>query len=309
MQQKYINQNQLNQNQLNQNQLNPNQKYINQNQLKTNNTMTRIQLNPKNNMTSVIRYDVNYFTSIRNTVRKPLPESVMKMLNIQTKIKATMSDNDLKKFTKVIDNFNVEELQKKINSLLNKLSKANFLGIYQQVGEILKNRKVLIQYTIKNLMNKAIVQTIFGDLYAEFYKKLYNEKTKEIFDETFTELLEVLKGTTTVVEDNNFEQLCVYMKDKTKFNGLFLFLASLYNSKIMKKEIILENIKYLETTIFGEGTELNDKYCEAYTKFLTKLNKKEFINLEKINMIKKQKISMRIKFGLMDLQDFRKSLN
>lgn len=278
------------------------------NQLKTNNRMTSIQLKTNNTMTSVIRYNVGFFNSIRQTVRRPLPVSVMKTLNIQTKIKVTMSDTDLKIFNKKIDNFNVEELQKKINSLLNKLSKANFLGIYQQVSEILKNRKVLIQYTIKNLMNKAIVQSLFGDLYAEFYKKLYNEKTKEIFDETFTELLEVLKGT-SIVEDNNYDQLCLYMKDKAKFNGLFLFLTSLYNNKIMKKPIIMENIKYLEDTIFGEGTELNDKYCEAYTKFLTKLNKKEFINLDKINMIKKQKISIRIKFQLMDLQDLYKSLS
>jgi hypothetical protein len=201
-----------------------------------------------------------------------------------------------------MDNFNVEELEKKINSLLNKLTKDNFDGIYQKINQILDNRKVLITYTIKNLINKIVLQSIYIDIYVKFYKKIYNEKTQEIFEETFNELCDILQNNNKN-KDDNYDKFCRYIKDKTRYINLFLFLGSLYNNNIISDKIINKNKNYLETLISNSSKEDNEKYVEAYSKFLLKLNNKNFINYEKIKVLKKYPMTMKCKFCLMDIED------
>ena len=71
----------------------------------------------------------------------------------------------------------------------------------------------------------------------------------------------------------------------------------------------MNNIKYLENTILKSDKETNEKYCDAYVKFVTKLNNKEFIRVRKINEIKKSGlIKPRMKFAIMDLDDLYKKL-
>lgn len=255
----------------------------------------------------IITYNVDYIRSFSNKINKPLPHSVLKLINLQTKINAKMQTKDLKIFNRVLDNFTLLELQKKINSLLNKLSDNNFKNIYQKVNEILKNRKVLIEYTIQNLVNKAICQPMFIDIYALFYKELYNENTKNIFANTFQNLLNVLEqNEKDLIDVDKYDDFCKYILDKTKFSGLFLFLSSLYKNKIVNKNIINQNIKYLEKNIIKSN---NDKYCEAYCKFLIKLNDINFIDLKILKKIKSKDISMKNKFQIMDIEDLFKKLN
>ena len=258
---------------------------------------------------NVITYNVNYINKFRHQVRKGLPNKVARLLNIKTKIRVKMNDKDLKIFNRVIDNFNEEELQKKIKSLLNKLTRVNIDGIFQQVNEILKNRKVLIEYTIKNIMASAIQMPLLCDTYANFYKKLYSKKTEAIFQETLKELLDIFNGKVEVEVNSaiDYKKFLKYLQDKEKFTGLHLFLASLYKLRIIKRIQIEEQLKYLEDTIKTSDKLANEKYCETYTKFLTKLNKKEIFkkHLETIQELKNNTdiLKPRMKFALMNILD------
>jgi len=269
-------------------------------------------LNNKSTMSSTITFDVGYIHSFRHKMNRGLPVNVMRTLNMKTKIRTTLNNQELELMSKKLDNFNPEELQKKINSLLNKLAKTNLEGIFQKVNEILKNRKVLIEFTIKKLMMYAIQMPTLMDTYALFYQKLYSDKTEEIFQSTFQELMNVLNGkvdSSKISSTENYDKFINYLQDKGKYTGLHLFLNSLVDLKIVKEQQMKDQIKTLEEIILVSTPEQNEKYAECYCKLLKKINKKKYINLRKITQIKKAKVlSMRMRFGLLDLEDLHKKL-
>ena len=83
----------------------------------------KVALNTNRMSTNVVTYDLNYVMGMRHRMNQPLPTHVMKVLHMNKKIRSVMTVKDLKIFNHVLDNFNVDELKKKINALLNKLSK------------------------------------------------------------------------------------------------------------------------------------------------------------------------------------------
>jgi len=261
-----------------------------------------------------IQYHEDFIYNMRYSVRRQLPDSVFSILNNNSKIRTKLNDKDLKIFSRVLDNFNPEELKKKINGLLNKLTGQNIDIIYQQLTEILKNREVLINHTITrliqsamNLVTKPTSEETMNNLkmYAQLYKKMYNNDTKEIFGKVFNNILESIKG----VKNSNTEQLEKYMKDKTRFNNLLVFMTTLHKYEIVGTEYIKENIKYLEEAILKVSEEENNKYCEGYKLLLTTLNDKQFFNVNKLEEMKsKSKLNMRCKFMFMDLKDLYKKL-
>ena len=234
----------------------------------------------------------------------------MKALNISTKIRAVMNEKDLKIFNRNLDNFDAPTLKKKINSLLNKLAASNIDGIFQKVSEILKNRKVLIEYTIRKLLTYTLEMPALIDTYAEFYKRLYTPKIKSIFDETITESMKLLNRKVDISKINaaeDYGKFLDYLNDKSKFTTIYYLLAELQKLQIIKEEQLIGQIKELEATILASTPEQNDKFAECYVKLLHKLHDKKYINVDKIKEIVGAKVvSMRLKFALMDLQDLTK---
>ena len=259
---------------------------------------------------SVKQYDLDFFYSFRYKVNRELPVRVMKKLNMSTKIKAVMNEKDLKIFNRKLDNFDAPTLKKKINSLLNKLAAANIDGIFQKVNEILKNRKVLIEYTIKQLFTYTVRMPLLLDTYVEFYKRLYSPKIEEIFQETLKETMSLVNGKVDSSKINSAEdygKFVEYIEDKSKYTTLYFLLVSLNKINIIKDEQILEQVKELEEIILKSTSEQNDKYAECYVKVLNKLSDNKYVNLEKIKEIISAKIvSTRLKFALYDLQDLHK---
>jgi len=267
----------------------------------------------KSKMSSkIVQYDVDFIYEFRHKIQRELPHRVMKTLHMNTKIRAVMNEKDLKIFNRKLDHFDADALKKKINSLLNKLTSKNIDGIFQQVNQILKNRKVLIEFVIRKLMMYAIQMPMLCNTYAKFYQKLYTKKTEEIFQNTFTELMSVLNGkadSSKINSAEDYDKFCKYLEDKTKYTGLHIFLIELYDLKIIKKKQITDQIKKLEEIILSSSKDENEKFCECYIKVLKKLNKKQFINLEKINEIKSAGVlKPRMRFGLMDITDLYKKM-
>jgi hypothetical protein len=270
----------------------------------------RIAILNNNKMSSVITYDMDFVFQLKYKVNRELPVKTMKALNISTKIRAVMNEKDLKIFNRKLDNFDAPTLKKKINSLLNKLASSNIDGIFQKVSEILKNRKVLIEYTIRKLLTYTLEMPMLVDTYAEFYKRLYSQKTEQIFQETIAESLKLLNGTVDSQKINaaeDYGKFLDYLADKSKFTTIYYLFAELYKMNILKEKQLFEQIKTLENTILNSTPEQNDKYCECYVKLLHKLHDKKHINVDKIKEIISAKVvSMRIKFALYDIQDLYK---
>lgn len=260
----------------------------------------------------IIRYDINFFYSQRFTNKK-LPDEVLKALNTGTRINMKVDQSKLKIYEKTKNNFNKEELEKKINANLNKLSNDNFENIFAIIEVILKERQdILLDYTIKNLLNKAIMQPIFCDLYAKIYQKFYNKDTEKIFNNIFSELINVLEEKIISGNDKNYDSLCKYVKDKTRFIGLFNFISSLYKLKIVNIKQIYFYVDYLIKKV-EENTEDVEKYCETLCSFLKKLENKNILTkyLELLKDLKtnsKYKFGMRYKFMLMDLFDLHQKM-
>ena len=231
---------------------------------------------------------------------------------MNTKINMVIDEKKLKMFDRTTKNFNKEDLQKKINSNLNKLSAENIDNIYAIIDVILKERRdILLDYTIKNLLNKAIIQPIFCDLYAKFYKKFYNEESQVIFMKMFDDLVKLMENKLNYNDDKNYESFCKFMKDKTRFIGLFNFISSLYRQKIINEKQINHYVKYLVNKMETESNEDTEKYYDTICKFLLNIKSKKLIkeNIETLIKLRdnpKNKLGMKYKFMCMDLKDLIK---
>jgi len=266
----------------------------------------------KNN--TVKTYDIDYFYNQRNSGRKTfLPEKTLKVLNIRTKINMKVDKKRLENLQK--DTFNKEELERKINGYLNKLSKDNIKPISILIKAILEVKKdILLDYTIKNLLNKAISQPIFCDLYAEVFKNFYSKESRKIFDKIFKDLINLLedKFDNTISSDKNYDLFCKNVQDKGRFIGLFNFITSLYHIKIVDRKTLGFYIDYLFNKLKISTGDDSGKYTECLCKFLTKINDKKIFD-EKYEVLKvlqneKIRIGTRYRFMIMDLLDLYKNM-
>lgn len=255
-------------------------------------------------------YDVNYFYNQRHSGRKTyIPEHALNVLNIRTKINLNVNKKQLEK----LKTFNKAELEKKINSYLNKLTKDNIKPITILIKAILEEKKdVLLDYTVKNLLNKAISQPTFCDLYAKVYQNFHSNESKTVFDKIFKDLIDLLENKyENTMLDKNYDLFCKNVQDKTRFIGLFNFITSLYHINIVNRKTLGFYIDYLFNKLESEGSD-TEKYIECLCKFLTKINDKKIFE-EKLEVLKrlkgeKDRISARYRFMIMDLLDLYKKM-
>lgn len=252
---------------------------------------------------NIVRYDVNFFETFCNT-RGKLPQKTVKLLNLNKKIKK-MNNEQIDKFSRKIETFDKEKLQKEINRELNKLTEDNFDTIYTKVNEIYKNRSVLLEYIIENLLMKAIQQKTYIKLYVRFFEKFHTDTTLDIFKKYFNKILKTIDG--FGVEDNSdYELFCKYLKDKSKFLCVFLFITELSSKKIITQELLYEYINLLKTKInhFKDDKENISLYCEIFCSMFKELGK-QYIKSEYefIKTTKTFSLPPRVKFMFMDLED------
>ena len=257
----------------------------------------------------IIYYNEDFIYSFSNC-RNKLPANVYKSLNVGHKIKQKMNEDARKKFQKQLDNFDEKALKKQINSLLNKISKETITMISEKMLEILKNRTVLIEYTIENIIIKSIQMHLFIPVYISFFKKILNKDTKKVFHNIFNDFLSKIENANENKNDNtNYDMFCKYMDNKEKYIGLFKLTSSMFKEKIITEDIVNKNLKHVEEKILKSSKEENNKFGEAYSVFFKTLGDKEFTK-KNINSIRKIKnsglLNMRVKFQYMDIEDILK---
>jgi len=228
-----------------------------------------------------------------------------------------------------------ENIIKRINGLLNKITEKNFEKIYDKINSILKNDNI-IDCMIDKVFDKAIVQTGFCKLYAQIISKFCNNVEEEILSTSIKESLmrkcnemyvECLKEDDyEKVNTHDYEEFCNYMKNKKKLIGIFHFMGNLHKQKLASDKdistyinLLVKKIKFYQKIdkMEQEQKELLENLCECLCKLLQTVHNsleilKELYELEhQIVSFTKDEInfSPRIRFMFLDLQEIFKKLN
>lgn len=268
-------------------------------------------------------YQLSVFESVFHNINQKLPKRVVKLLippkkrnkpiNIKTNNISKISNKEItsdKNILQAPSNFNKEDLIKKINSYLNKLSNKNLETMNKNIL-LLLNSEYIINNTIDFILDKAISQHTFIKLYSYILNSISIENNlTNIYEKYFNEHISSLKNG-IVSTDSEYDNFCTYLNNKNKLIGLYFLLIELYKLDNLKLETI---IKYLNVlTEFIDAIDENDlieTYTECLCKSITLLENKVVYNLL-TNKLKeytnnKNKFKSRIRFMIMDLNDFYK---
>ena len=179
-----------------------------------------------------------------------------------------------------------DNIVKRINGLLNKITENNFEKIYDKINSILKNENI-IDCMIDKVFDKAIVQTGFCKLYAQICAKFCNNVEEEILSTSIKESLmrkcnemyiECLQEDDyEKVNVHDYEEFCKYMKNKKKLIGIFHFMGNLHKQKLASDKdistyinLLVKKIKFYQKIdkIKQEQKELLENLCECLCKLL-----------------------------------------
>ena len=288
-------------------------------------------------MEIVYTYSLEVLYSFENKEYEALNPEIYELINSRE-----IRDYVTYKPSKQTTNFlfrNVEmsddDIVKRINSLLNKITETNFEKIYDKINSILKNDNI-INNMIDKVFDKAIVQTGFCKLYAQICAKFCNNQEEEVLSTSIKESL-MRKCNEMYIEclqeddyekinTHNYEEFCKYMKNKKKLIGIFHFMGNLHKQKLASDKdistyinLLVKKIKFYQKIdkMEQEQKELLENLCECLCKLLQTVHDsleilKDLIELEyQIQCFTKDEInfSPRIRFMFLDLQDIFKKLN
>ena len=140
------------------------------------------------------------------------------------KDKSWKSKSSTQPRTKIFEKQKISDIQKTINTSLNKLAEDNFSEILLKLQQCLtaqKDHDLLCQSVIA----KSLVQPLFSRLYAKLIKELPNNSSAQVYDQTLELLEEHLSSM-------NYE---LAIKD-AKYHGLCRFLGELYVNQSVDSE-------------------------------------------------------------------------
>lgn len=288
-------------------------------------------------MEIVYTYSLEILYSFENKEYEALNPEIFEMINSKE-----IRDYVTYKPSKQTTNFlfrNVEmsdeDIIKRINGLLNKITENNFDKIYDKINSILKNDNI-IDKMIDKVFDKAIIQTSFCKLYAQICAKFCNNQEEEVLatsikesllrkcNEMYIECLQ--EDDYEKVNTHNYEEFCKYMKNKKKLIGIFHFMGNLHKQKLASDKDILTYINLLIKKIRfyqkidkieQEQKELLENLSECLCKLIQTVQSsleilKDLIELEyQIECFIKdeEKFTTRIRFMFLDIQDILKKLN
>ena len=282
----------------------------------------------------VITYTLEYIYSYRSNIAGSIDSVMVDIINSDTiksytAFKVSHNRNSLMfRSVELTD----EQILKKINGLLNKITKTNFNKIFDKIDAILKSEEI-IDKMMDKLFDKAIKQTNFCELYAEICAKFVtNKKEANLAKSMKDSLLQKCQKMyiECIKEDEqekgnlkNYDIFCKYIKRKEKLVGIFQFLGNLCKKNLCEMkdisnyaELLMNKIKEISLINCDDKEEekqqkeLLENLCECFHKLLKTLN--ESISLFKsvyyndiLSFSKdKTKFSARVRFMFLDLTEF-----
>jgi len=278
----------------------------------------------------MITHTLEYIYSFRSNIVGSVDSVMVDIINAETiksytafKISHTRN-NFMFRNVELTD----EEIIKKLNGFLNKITKTNFDKIFTKINAIIKSEEI-IDTMMDKLFDKAIKQRSFCELYAEICAKFIKNKTELNLAKSMKDSL-LRKCQNRYVEylnedehkkiaDKNYDEFCEYMNTKMKLLGIFQFLGELYKKEVCNIDDVSYYVELLITKFkkyslmensTGEQKELQENLCECLCKLLKTLNesislfKKLYYNDLYSFSQNKVNFSARVRFMFLDLVEY-----
>ena len=308
------------------------------------------------NMGETIKYSYEYFNKFKN-INLDIDQELQDKINYITEIinnnigfthydknkqkfkylnkKKSVNNNKVWRIDRTIIKKNkdneIDKYKYEINSLLNKLSPKNFDSIIQKILVYFNfDKEILLKFIIDNLFLKAVIQPIYCPYYVKFIKILESKfKINELLDIKCVEYKNILNNTNNDNNDNDnglseqekYDKFCEENKNKIFKDGYTQFIGELFNNKLIKQKLIIENIKFFVDNFKiimkswdtkSDNHNNNILFVEniiscLYTLVLTTIknidNKKNIINNLRHIFQNKNLLSKKLQFKLLDLND------
>lgn len=185
-----------------------------------------------------------------------------------------------------------EKFIQSLNSSLNKLSDKNFSKIEKEIGIELNAHKPYgmrkyCRLFIDTLFQKACEEELYTKLYGKLVSVFHNK-----YPEEFHSYANGLRGSPGTEFENyvleqcqeflnknlnnnsepltsikDYDRLCEISKEKSKFIGAFIFIASLYEERMVSTTLILEYFNILISFIKTTSMDYIEKYVDAIVQF------------------------------------------
>ena len=177
------------------------------------------------------------------------------------RLKYTMSKSVADTWRKQKEQLSISEKEtfiENLNSILNKLSNNNYNVISKQFEKLIESNKMYEQEFLTTFFNKCINEKNFITLYVRLlniYIEIFNIKSPILFINIINEYYNknIYKEYDFDLNDNNYDNLCLFNKNKSKILGCINLIAKLYINNIILKDELLRHYNGLIEHIFKES--------------------------------------------------------
>ncbi|CAA2972934.1 eukaryotic translation initiation factor 4G-like isoform X2 [Olea europaea subsp. europaea] len=226
-----------------------------------------------------------------------------------------------------------EAKQRKLKSILNKLTPQNFEKLFEQVKQVNIDNVVTLSGVIAQIFDKALTEPTFCEMYANFcfhlaaelpdlsvdneritFKRLLLNKCQEEFERGEKEEEEANKadeeGEAKQSEEEREEKR---LRARRRMLGNIRLIGELYKKKMLTEKIMHECIRKL----LGQYQNPDEENVEALCKLMSTIGEmidhsraKEYIDAyfdRMLQLSNNMKLSSRVRFMLKDAIDLRKN--
>lgn len=258
----------------------------------------------------VIQYDFHFIMSIRSSVSNRLPINIYNKVISYQKFK-TKKNKNINKFllSRNPESLNIEEVKiqvkKEMHGMLNRLTLTNLDIMIEKIGGLLdiinkvQNKTNIYEIIMSMLLTKATKESGYSELYAkilEVMRKRINLDYCEFLDNLFVNM----KKDTAKIFSKDYNIFCNQLADKSQYIGLFKFLGTLYNLKLMEMVLIKKYIMVLLNNITSDKlTELEmETNAECIKQLLIICNNNNFYDVvyNKFIVMKNNRVKYKPKF-------------
>lgn len=216
-----------------------------------------------------------------------------------------------------------EEVKKRFNGNLNKLSNQNYDKIWENIKNIYLENKEDFDFIcfVESIFDKATMQPVYCPLYVRMCNDMIKELSSLNLGEEFTKLIinkceefknmiqEINNKKDDVLNVNDYDDFCEKTKNKVYKKGFAQFIGELYKSEFLKGDFLEEYVKALVDNTLNT-LEKEDANVENNVICLEKLidtcfNYRELQSksfFDNIKLIKDHKVlPKKLKFKIMDI--------
>jgi hypothetical protein len=170
-----------------------------------------------------------------------------------------------------------EKFIQALNSSLNKLSDKNFNKIEKEIGVELQahkpyNMRKFCRLFVDTLFEKACEEELYTKLYGKLVAIYHNKYPEDFENYVLEQCQEFLSknlnsNSEPLTSIKDYDRLCEISKEKSKFIGAFIFIASLYDEGMVSTSLIIEYFNILISFIKTTSIDYIEKYIDAIVQF------------------------------------------